>query len=123
MKTSYRNLSTLKREIADSEELASMLKERPIEFFENLKFNNPVEKPWVFALIVSVIGLALVISIAFIGIISLSDPYETTTITNGITEKGTLVRQIPQVFGIIASSSIAAIAGLLAPSPIRNKKE
>ena len=114
MKTTYRNLSNLKTEVIESEELLTQIQQQPKVFFEALEFNRPpIRVPWVFALIVSIIGLALVTSIIFIGIISITDPSET--------REGLKYAPIPEIFGVIASSCIAAIAGLLAPSPIRNE--
>ncbi|QHI37294.1 hypothetical protein IMCC3317_26730 [Kordia antarctica] len=115
MKTNYRHLSAFKDEVLASEEMLALIQNNPKEFFEKIN-QEPTKIPWVFALIVSIIGLAMIVSITFIGIITLSDPHQITSETG----ESDLIIQIPQILGIIASSAIAAIAGLLAPSPINN---
>ena len=120
MKTTYRNLKSLKTEVAQSEELQKQISEQPKEFVDKLNF-EPIDIPWVFATVVGVVGIALVISIVYVGIIADGSYEEVKVVKDKVVEKTSYTKEIPQILGYIASSAVAAIIGLLAPSPIRNE--
>lgn len=115
MKTNYKHIRALKNDVLASEEILTFIQNNPREFFEKIEEDRPpIEIPWVFVIVLLIIGTALVLSIIYASQIALADP---------IKIKGEFqVVKIPEIFGIVASSVIAAIAGLLAPSPIKNKE-
>ncbi|MEM6721291.1 MAG: hypothetical protein AAF611_18330 [Bacteroidota bacterium] len=107
MKTHFKGIRALKNEVLDSEEMITLIQNNPKAFFEQLE-PDPIRIPWVYAIVVSIVGLGLLTSIILIGSIALSDGGKDA---------------IPEILGVIATSAITGIVGLLAPSPINNAKD
>ncbi|MGH1387261.1 hypothetical protein [Kordia sp.] len=114
MKTNYKHIKALKNEVLNSEEVLSFIQNNPREFFEKIN-QEPKRIPWIYALIISIIGLAFVISVIYIAVIALADPHIIAGKAKSI--------EIPDVLVVVASSSIAVLAGLLAPSPLSSQRQ
>ncbi len=121
MKTRFKSVVAMQKEVTDSVELQDAIKNDPGNFFNNLEIISPIKKPWVFITVVCIIGLALILCVVFMAVITLAEPNTIITMTEGVVKKSTLVVELPQIFGVIASTAIGAIAGLLVPSPVGNK--
>ena len=96
----YPSVMSFYRELDSSIELQKAIKKDPKKAFTEITIKDPMKNIQVFKYVISVVGIALFLTISFIGI---------STVMN---------YEVPEVLGIIASSLIAAIAGLLAPSPL-----
>ena len=114
MKTTYRTLSEFKEEVMRSDELRTQLQTDPKALMQSLEISKPLNNPKVFRSIIYIIGFALILSIIAIAVIVLVGPIKVGSVEQ--------VREIPEIFGVIASACIAAIAGLLAPSPMQQKE-
>lgn len=117
----YKNFNEFQNYWNKSKELQNLFMEHP-EKFQEVELIDPMDRPWVFIRVIYLLGAAVVLSIIFIAWITLSDPQEIATINNGVKIVTTQVRKIPEVLSIIVTSSITAIAGLLAPSPLNSTK-
>jgi hypothetical protein len=100
MKT-IKNFSEFQNELTTNTELQAEFKDDPVRAIQN--FQASVPDNWVYRLVVGSLGLAIILVI--IGIITLA--YSDDTIEPTITT----------LFTAIASGSVGALAGLLAPSP------
>ena len=117
----YKNFDELKKSWISSKELQKIIQENP-ERFQEIELGDPMDRPWVFVRVIYLLGIAIVLSIIFIAWIALSEPQEITTMNNGVKNIVTQARKIPEVLSIVITSSITAIAGLLAPSPLNTSK-
>ena len=116
MKTTFRTLAKMHEEILKDDNLLSAIVANPKQFFENLEFTkSPINIPWVFVIVVLVLGIALVLCLVYISQIASAGPV--------VIGEQTQLREVPEIFGVIASAAIAAIAGLLVPSPLNKRVE
>lgn len=122
MKTSFKNLSEFKEQIAQSAEYRDMIKENPEEFLNSITFDSPIRVPWVFAIIAGLMGLIGLSCIIFIGLSAIDDPHQLIQTINGANENTIIQTKVPEVLGTVAISIITAIAGLLAPSPLNDNQ-
>ena len=107
-----KSLQALKKLVESDEEVQKKIGQDPI------KFINEIEPPsWSKAqltLVLIIVALALLGSLAIAGIISLGEPL-VLEIPNS--EPKVITPEIPDIFKVIASAAIGALAGILVPSP------
>lgn len=106
MKTLINNdsIQDLETELQKNEDLQQKFKTNPIEALKNIESRNPKDFDyWIYRIIVSALGLAVLVIIIGLVVISI----------NHIT----LENQLITIFTAISSGAIGALAGLLSPSP------
>ena len=106
MKTLINNdsIQDLETELQKNEDLQQKFKTTPIEALKNVESRNPKDFDyWIYRIIVSALGLAVLVIIIGLVVISI----------NHIT----LENQLITIFTAISSGAIGALAGLLSPSP------
>ena len=99
METRIESVSELAVRVAQDSELASRIKQNPVEAIASIAAQDIPPDVWIYRMVVGFLGLAVLAGI--IGAIILSMAGKPT----------------PEVLVALGSAAVGALAGLLAPSP------
>ena len=102
--------------LSEDSTLEQKMKNDPLGTLRELY--NPWQDKWIFRAVIVILGTALVASLGVVAWITLSEPVSlVTTGENGEQTTVTQLREVNQIFVMVASAAIGAIAGLLSRSP------
>ena len=107
----FRNLRELKNGLLASPELMEKFTDDPKGFVE--EYLRPIDIPYIFILVIAIVGLALFTALIFGGIIALEEPLQVKD-PNGTPML--ISRDIPDFIIMIGSTALGALAGLLVPN-------
>ncbi|MEO1257171.1 MAG: hypothetical protein AAFZ15_00180 [Bacteroidota bacterium] len=100
-------IKELKSDVNTSTSLTDQAKKEVLNVIEQVEAKIPTDNPKIFMTVIILVGVAMVASIVIGGILALKEP----------TEAGTV--EIPDFIIMLGSTSLGALAGLLAPTPGR----
>jgi hypothetical protein len=100
-----KNMDDFQDQLSSNVSLQNDFKADPVKAAEKINFVSPVPDTWIYRIVVASLGLSILFVI--IGVVILS-----------IREGGN-DSKIPTVLTAISSGAIGALAGLLAPSPVK----
>ncbi|QEH42959.1 hypothetical protein [Chitinophaga sp. XS-30] len=106
MNKEMQTFKQFKEELEKNSELQNEFKEDPLKAVQQFEPKNPRNDVWVYRLVVSALGAAILLIILGVVVLMLNDSVD----GDG---------KLPTIFTAIGSGAIGALAGLLAPAPQR----
>lgn len=95
------NIKQVMKNIQSEPKEMALFKEDPVKYLEQIR---PIDKPWVFIIIVVMVGIVLFTSVVLGSFIIIKAPDSQTA-------------KVPEFLVGIGSTALGALVGLLAPSP------
>ncbi len=110
----YKNLQELKMQVLGSTNIQNEIKKNPVDFFQSLETEKPIDHPYVFLSVIGIVGITLFAAVIIGGIIALQAPeMGTDREDNPII----IAREIPDFIIMLGSTALGTLAGLLVPTP------
>jgi len=110
------------KSIEKEAEVKEQLNEQQIELLKKKasEYKNPMLNEKIFMTVVYIVGGALLLSIIAAVIMAFPTYSEVIDPITELAARELIEKEVPEIFVVIASASIGALAGLLVPSPTGN---